>query len=177
MMNSVYTIVNFFLKTLHASAPSLPRHNSSTNLPSELPAKLFSTPLVCVRWSGLVPPLQPLFDGPYTVLCRGPRSFTIRVGSWDEACTAVDAMPCSPRCHGRPPGLRPSGLAKTKRVSFSDPLVSSPSSSMAPPRDGPGTVFLPSEEVFAHPGLEAHSQPPQTWYLSRERAPPQRLDL
>jgi hypothetical protein len=73
-----------FSKTLHVSAPSLPRHNSSTELPSELPAELLSTPLVWVRRGGQVPPLQPLYDSPYTVLCPAPCSFTIRVGSRDE---------------------------------------------------------------------------------------------
>jgi hypothetical protein len=82
---SVDTIVNIFSKTLHVSAPSLPRHNSSTDLPSELPAELLSAPLVWVCWGGLVPPLQLLYNGPYVVLRHGPRSFTIRVGSWDEA--------------------------------------------------------------------------------------------
>jgi hypothetical protein len=57
----------------------------------------------------------------------------------------------------------PGTPAATKRVSFSDPLVSSPSSSSsAPPRDSPETVFLPGKEVFAHPGPAAPSQPPQT---------------
>ncbi len=82
----------------------------------------------------------------------------------------------SPRCRSRPPGPHPGGLAATKRVSFSDPLVSSPSSPV-PPQNGPGTVFLPGEEVFARLGPAASSQPPQTWYLSRQRAPPKRLDL
>jgi hypothetical protein len=85
-----------------------------------------------------------------------PRSFTIRVWSRDEvvavsrlkACTAVDATPGSLPRRGRPPGSRPGGPAATKRVSFSDPLVSSPSP-LAPPQNGPGTVFLPGEEVFA----------------------------
>jgi hypothetical protein len=119
------------------------------------------------------------------ILRRGPHSFTIRVGLWDEvvavsrlkACTTVDATPGSPRRRGRPPGSRPGGLAATKRVSFLDPLVSSPSSSPTPPRDSPGTAFLPGEEVFARPGQVAPSQVPQTRYLSRQRAPPQRLDL
>jgi hypothetical protein len=31
--------------------------------------------------------------------------------------------------------------------------------------------------VFAHPGLAAPPQPPQTGYPPRQRAPPQRLDL
>jgi hypothetical protein len=174
-----------YLPTLHVSAPSLPRHNSSTKLPSQLPAELLSTPLVWVHQGSLVPPLQPLYDGPYEVLRRGPRSFTIRVGSRDEmvavsrleACTAADATPGSPCRYVRPPGSRPGGLAATKRVSFSNPLVSSPSSSLAPPRDGPGTVFLPGKEVFARPGPAAPSQVPQTRYPSRQRAPPQRLDL
>jgi hypothetical protein len=98
---SVDTIVKKFAKTLHVSAPSLPRHNSSIELPSEL----FSAALVWVRRGGLVPPLQPLFDGPYAVLRCGPRSFTIRVGSQDEvvavsrlkACTAANVTPGSAR--------------------------------------------------------------------------------
>jgi hypothetical protein len=179
---SVDTIVKKFSKTLHVSAPSLPRHNSSTELPSELPAELLSGPLVWVRRGGLVPPLQ-LYDGPYAVLRRGPRSFTIRVGSRDEVVVvshlkaSADATPGSLRHCGRPPGSRPSGLAATKWVSFSDPLVSSPSSSSAPPCDGPGTVFLPGEEVFARPGPATPSQPPQTQYPSCQRTPPKRLDL
>jgi hypothetical protein len=154
---SIDNIVKKFSKTLHVSAPFLPRHNSSTKLPSELPAELLSAPLVWVCWGGLVPPLQPLYDGSYAVLhCH--------------------TMPVSPHRCGRPQGSRPGGLAATKRVLFSDPLVSSPSSS-APPRDGPGTVFLPGEEVFARPGLAAPSQPPQKRYPSCQRTPPQRLDL
>ncbi len=73
---SVDTIVKKFAKTLHVSAPSLPRHNSST----EMPAELLSTPLVWVCRGGLVPPLQPFYDGPFAVLRRSPRSFTGRGG-------------------------------------------------------------------------------------------------
>jgi hypothetical protein len=113
-----------------------------------------------------------------------PHSFTIRVGSQDEvvavsclkASTAADAKPGSPRCRGRPPGSHQSSPVATKRVLFTDPLVSS-TSPPALPRDDPGTIFLPSEEVFACPGSAAPSQVPQTRYLSRQRAPPWRLDL
>jgi hypothetical protein len=129
--------------------------------------ELLSAPLVWVRRGGLVPPLQPLYDGPSAVLCRGPCSFTIRVGSQEEvvavsclkACTAVDATSGIPCCRGRLPGSRPGSLAATKWVSFSDPLVSSPFPSLTPPPDGPGTIFLPGEE-----GSAAPSQPPQTRY-------------
>jgi hypothetical protein len=164
---------------------TIPSTELPSELPAELPAELLSAPLVWVRRGGLVPPLQPLYDGPYAVLRRGPRSFTVRVGSQDEvvavsrlkACTAADATPGSPCHRGRPPGSRPGNLAATKPVSFSGPLVSSPSSSLAPPRDGPGTVFLPGEEVFARLGLAAPSPVPQTRYPSRQWAPPRRLDL
>ncbi len=154
-MNAVRLQALHFSKTLDAPAFSLPRHNSSTQLPSELPAELLSARLVWVQRNSTIPPLQPLYHSPFAVLCRGPCSFTIRVGSLDEiiavsrlkACTEPD----SPHCRSRPPGKHPGGPAATKRLSFSDPLVSSPSS-LAPPRHGPGTVFLPSEVVFACPG-------------------------
>jgi hypothetical protein len=132
-----------------------------------------------------VPPLHRPYDSPYSVLRRGPRSFTIRVRSRDEivsvshlkACTEADATPGSPPCHGRPPGKRPSGHAATKRVSFAHPLVSPPSFPQAPPSDGPGTVFPVADQFFARPGPAAPSQPPQTRYPSRQRAQPQGLDL
>jgi hypothetical protein len=180
----VDAIIKNFSKTLHVPAVSLPRHNSSAQLPDELPGNLLSAPLIWVHRGGVIPPLQPLYDSPYTVPRRGLRSFTIRVGARDEvitvsclkACTAADATPGSPRRRGRPPGSHPGGSAATKQVSFSDLLVSTPSFP-APPRDGPGTVFLPGEEFFAHPGPAAPSQVPQTRYPSCQRAPPKRLDL
>jgi hypothetical protein len=84
-----------------------------------------------------------------------PRSFTIRVRSRDEvvavsrlkACT--DATPGSPCRRGRPPGSRLGGIAATKRVSFSDPLVSSPSSSSALPRTVPELFSYPARR-FLH---------------------------
>jgi hypothetical protein len=125
---SVDTIVKKFSKTLHVSAPSLPRHNSSTDLLSELQAELLSTPLVWVHRGGLVLPLQPLYNEPYAVLRCGPHSLTIRVGSRDKvvavshlkACMAADATLGSPRRRGRPPDLHPGGPAAIKQVSFSD---------------------------------------------------------
>ncbi len=54
---SVDAIVKKFSKTLHVPPPSLPRHNSSTDLPCELPAELLSAPLVWVHrgWPGSTP--------------------------------------------------------------------------------------------------------------------------
>ncbi len=93
---SVNSIINNFSKTLDVPASSLPRHNSSIQLPSELPAELLSAPLVRVCPGGIVPPLQLFKDGPYTVLRRRPCSFTIWVGSRDEFI----AVSCLKALHG-----------------------------------------------------------------------------
>ncbi len=51
---------------MHIPAVSLPRHNSSAQLPNELPGELLSAPPpVWVHQGSVIPPLQPLDDGPY----------------------------------------------------------------------------------------------------------------
>jgi hypothetical protein len=160
---AVDSIIKNLKKTLDAPAYSLPRHNCSSGLPRELKAELISARLVWICRCGTVPLLQPLHDGPFATICLGGRSFTLQVGSREEivaisclkACTATDAAPGSPCCHGQPPGKRPSGSAAAKWVSFAQPLASTPST--APPRNGTGTVVLPRAEVFASPGLAAPS--------------------
>jgi hypothetical protein len=108
----VDTFSKYFLKSLDAPAFSLPRHNLSCQLPSELLADLLSACLVWVRRGSMVPPPLPLYDRPYAVLCQGPRAFTFQVRKPEEistmshlkVCTAVDATPGSPLRPGRPPG-------------------------------------------------------------------------
>jgi hypothetical protein len=148
---AVDSIIKNFKNTLDAPAFSLPRHNPSSSLalPSELPAHFLSARLVWVCCSGAVPPLQPLYDGPYAVIRHGGRSFTLQVRPREEivamsrlkACTTADAVPGSPRRRGRPPGKRrggsaaaecPNGSAAANRVTFANPLASTPSAT-APP--------------------------------------------
>jgi hypothetical protein len=120
------SIIKIVSNTLHVPATSLPRHYSSTQLPSELPADLLSAPLRWVCRGGVIPPLQPLYDGPYAVLHHDPCSFTIRVRSRDEviavsclkACTEADAMPGNLRCPSRPLGSSPGGPATTKSLVY-----------------------------------------------------------
>jgi hypothetical protein len=142
----------------------------------------------------MVPPLHPLYNGSYTVLRLGPQAFTLQIGQREEiiavsrlkVCTAMDATPGSPRRHSRPlgPGVTatlaaacPGGPAASKKVLFSEPLVSSPSQQKQA-RIHPGTVFqLPRGEVFACPGLAAPLQPPQRWYPPCQQKLPMRIDL
>jgi hypothetical protein len=97
----------------------------------------------------------------------------------------------SPSAASRPARKRPSDLAvryaaaapckhlggpaATKRVLFSDLLVSSPSSSQAPPNDSPGTIFPVANRFFTCPGPVVPSQPPQQRYPDHQRS--RRLDL
>jgi hypothetical protein len=148
-----------FLKTLDVPAFSLPRQNSSSQLPAKLPDELLRAPFICLHRSSVVPCLHHLYDGPYAVLRCGPRSFTTRVGLWDvivsisclKACTEVDPTHGGLRRCGRLPGKRPGGPSATKRVLFSDLLVSSPSSSQVPPSNGPGNRFSGRGPVFCMP--------------------------
>jgi hypothetical protein len=69
----------------------------------------------------------------------GPREEIIAVNRL-KACTTAEAAPAARAAPcGRPPGKRPGGSAAAKRVSFAQPVVSTPST--APQRNGPGTVF------------------------------------
>jgi hypothetical protein len=160
---SVDSVLKNMSKTLDAPPYSLPRYNSSHQLPSELPANLVSARLVWVRRDFVIPPLQPLYARPYPVIRRAPRSFTIRVGARDEivaisrlkVCMAMDAMPGSPPRHGRPPGP---GAAITPAAARRPPsrssccqtgLVCTPLDHSTFPADGaaehpPGNRFYPT---------------------------------
>jgi hypothetical protein len=81
---AVESIIKNFQKTLDAPAFSLPRHNSSSSLPSQLPAELLSARLVWVCRGGAVPPLQPLYDSPYAIIRRAGCSITLQVWSREE---------------------------------------------------------------------------------------------
>jgi hypothetical protein len=125
---------------------------------------------------------------PFAVVHCDALSFTLQVGIREEivtvkACTAADATPGIPHRCSRPPGKHPGSSKAAKRpgdsasanwVSFAHPLASTPSLA-AQPRNGPGTVFLPSAEVFERPGPAAPSTPPQQQNPSRQRTPPRYL--
>ncbi len=116
------------------------------------------------------PASPPPYHGPYAVLWCGPRSFTIMVGSWEEivsvsrlkACRKVGTTPGSPRRHGQLPGKCPGGPAATKRVSFSDPLVSSPVFTAAVPAPSAVTT-LEIGPLTSPPAGRRWSSGPALW--------------
>ena len=99
--------------TLSRSENLSTRHNTAADRihPTELPADLLDATHVLVRRDGHVPPLAPLYDGPYTVLRRATQFFTIQLGSREEVvstsrlkpCHTPDVAPALPRQRGRPP--------------------------------------------------------------------------
>jgi transposase InsO family protein len=99
---SVDTIVKNFSKTLHVSAPSLPRHNSSTDLPSELPAELLSAPLVWVRRGSLVPPLPTTAPTRSCAAAPAPSPSESGHGTrWSPSAALRLARPWTPRLAAR----------------------------------------------------------------------------
>jgi hypothetical protein len=197
----------FFIKfsnELGAAESVATRHNSARarDVPDELPADLLRAPAVLVRRDGHVPPLEPLYDGPYRVLARSRDWFRLQVGDRTDTistsrlkpCLDYTAPPAEPRRRGRPPG-------QPKAVTFRWPPVEPPPSRLAvpatpstpserspvpaaarttsPPGLGPGTVFSPQRQgFFVRPGPSQAQRPAtQTGRPQRDRRPPVRLDL
>jgi hypothetical protein len=105
---------------------------SSAQLPSQLPAELLSAPLVWVRCGGVFPPLQPLYDGPYALLRRGPpppsKSESGHGMRSSPSAASRPARQWTPSLAARITGVDcPGPPTTTKRVAFADPLVSPPS--------------------------------------------------
>jgi hypothetical protein len=128
-----------FSKTLSAAEHTATRHNTAAarQPPPRLPDDLARAQTVFVRRDGHVPPLQPLYDGPYAVIRRSLHHFTLRIGDKVDKvstlrlkpCTDPTALPALPRVRGRPPAAGgrggPPGTLHPRATS----------------RTAPGTVF------------------------------------
>ena len=105
-----------FLTDLHGTlsrpAPPLTRHNTtaSSKPPQILPAQLLQASFVLVRRGGHVPPLAPLYDGPYRVLKRSLHTFPLQIGDRIDVvsvhrlkptATSEDTQPALPPPRGR----------------------------------------------------------------------------
>jgi len=95
--------------------PVIATRAPSSPPPSEPPAALQHTDLVYVRVDGSSPPLAPQYRGPYRVLSRGPKFFSLQIGDQPDT-VSVDRLkphlgsspvqPAVPPRRGRPPAAR-----------------------------------------------------------------------
>ena len=77
----------------------------------QVPARLLEAEYVYIRRGGTVPPLAPLYHGPYKVLAPGKKFFKVSLGGKPET-VSVDRLkphlggpvvPADPPLRGRPP--------------------------------------------------------------------------
>ena len=80
--------------------------------PQSPPTKLDTASFVFVRRGAPGLPLSPLYEGPYRVVARGPKVFTLEMGGQQDQvsvdrlkpCLAQEVSPADPPRRGRPPG-------------------------------------------------------------------------
>jgi len=135
---------------------------------------------VFVRRNGHVPPLQPLYDGPYTILPPSLHHFTQRIGDKEDKVSTLRLKPCTdpttppaqPRVRDRPPAairfrdFPPPGAAAARRVHFAQQQPAEPRREPFSPGKPPG-VFARPTAILNHTA----AQP------ARNRRAPSRLDL
>ncbi len=147
-----------------------------TTPPPRLPDDLARATMVFVRWDGHVPPLQPLYDGPYAVIRRSLHHFTLRIGDKVDKvdkvstlrlkpCTDPAAQPALPRVRGRPPAavcfrdFPPPGAAVARRVPFAPELPAEPRQEPFSPGTPPGVFACPAA-ILDHTATRPGPQPP-----------------
>ncbi len=167
-----------FSKTLSTAEHSATRHNTAAHRPPpQLPDDLARAPTVFVRRDGHVLPLQPLYDGPYTVIRRSLHHFMLRIGDKVDKVSTLRLKPCAdptapPRVRGRPPAavrfrdFPPPGAAGARRVHFAPEQPAEPRQEPFSPGTPPG-VFARPAAVLDHTATRP----------ARNHRAPSRLDL
>ena len=129
--------------------PAPPRHNAGSNLPEAIPPALLSSEFVFVRRDGHKQPLSAAYDGPYRVVQRSARFFTLQLGARTDtvsvhrlkpATLAAGSQAAEPPKRGRPrlttAAPSPPAVLVPKRVRF---LLPPP----APAEDSPPHLRSP----------------------------------
>ena len=82
--------------TLSCSEIFNSRFNTAFNKipPKSLPAELLATTHVLVHWDSHVPPSEPLYNSPYTILRHSLHTFTIQMGEREEVVPTSCLKPC-----------------------------------------------------------------------------------
>ena len=110
------TIDEKFLEKLRNNPPQPVRPLTYEEATAQAPTSaLLGAKFILVRKGGSFPPLDPVYAGPYLVLSRGPKFFTIDLGGRQET-VSVDRLkpvigtdqvqPTPPPRRGRPPRVR-----------------------------------------------------------------------
>jgi hypothetical protein len=63
-------------------------------VPDELPANLLRAPVILVHQDCHMPPLEPLYDGPYRLLACSQDWFRIQVGDRADTISTSHLKPC-----------------------------------------------------------------------------------
>jgi hypothetical protein len=134
---------------------AIPTRPTTVPPPSNVPQHLATTEMVYVRKGGQPGLLAPPYSGPYRVVARAPKYFTIDIGGHEQVVTvdrlkphtgAAATAPAAPPRRGRPPA------------------AATTAASPPPP---------PPAARAASPGLPATTSARP----ARERRPPAKLDL
>jgi transposase InsO family protein len=106
-----------FVEELRTAAPPPPtRLLTYAETAGAVPAGLLRARFVYVRRGGVVPPLAPLYAGPYKVIQPGPKFFLVDIGGKADSVTvdrlkphlgAASLSPAEPPKRGRPLILQP----------------------------------------------------------------------
>jgi hypothetical protein len=153
---SVDSIIKIFFKTLHVPAISLPRHNSSTQLLSELPAELLSTPPGSVGVASFLHSFNRSTTAPTQFCAVAPAPSPSASGHGMRSSLSATSRPAWQRT----PAWQPASPRQTagfaprwscrNQAGLAD-LLGFFAFFPTPPQNGPETVFLLGEEVFACP--------------------------
>jgi hypothetical protein len=93
-----------------------PTRRSYAAVAASPPAALLAADFVYVRRGGVLPPLTPVYAGPYSVVKRGDKFFSIKIGGRTEVVSvdrlkphvgAAPVTPAAPPVRGRPPAALP----------------------------------------------------------------------
>jgi hypothetical protein len=102
---------DFIAKLRQSALPPPSRPLSYAQMAAKPVAALLSAAFVYVRKGDAVPPLSPLYSGPYKVLALGPKVFRLQVGKLEESVSidclkphqgAAPVQPPQPPARGRP---------------------------------------------------------------------------
>ena len=126
-----------FSNTVHRRLQQLPPPPPTHNRVSEsaLLRELNSSSFVFVRRDGHVPPLQPLYQGPYEVVERFSNHFTVRIGSKVDPVSVSRLKPAF--LPAGTPAAQPARRGRPRKVvPVAEPSPLPPAT--PPPRRGPG---------------------------------------